>query len=32
MRTMALDIHIPDVGNESVARDFNTVIYYGTGM
>jgi uncharacterized protein YcbK (DUF882 family) len=32
MRAMALDIHIPDVDNEAVARDFKTFIYGGTGM
>lgn len=32
MRPMALDIHIPDVDNEAVARDFKTFIYGGTGM
>jgi uncharacterized protein YcbK (DUF882 family) len=32
VRAMALDIHIPDVDNEAVARDFKTFIYGGTGM
>lgn len=32
MRAMALDIHIPEVDNEAVARDFKTFIYGGTGI
>src|SRR5690242_16555892 len=32
MRAMALDIHIPDVNNEAVARDFKNFIYGGTGI
>jgi uncharacterized protein YcbK (DUF882 family) len=31
-RAMALDIHIPDVDNEAVARDLKTILYGGTGM
>ena len=31
-RGMALDIHLPDIDNEVVARDLRTVIYGGTGM
>jgi uncharacterized protein YcbK (DUF882 family) len=31
-RAMALDIHIPEVDNEAVARDFKTFIYGGTGI
>jgi len=32
MRAMALDIHIPDVDNDAVARDVKTFIYGGVGM
>jgi uncharacterized protein YcbK (DUF882 family) len=32
MRAMALDIHIPDVDNDAVARDVKKFIYGGTGM
>ena len=32
MRAMALDIHIPEVDNGAVARDFKTFIYGGTGI
>ena len=32
MRAMALDIHIPDVDNDAVAREVKSFIYGGTGM
>jgi uncharacterized protein YcbK (DUF882 family) len=31
-RAMALDIHIPEVDNEAVARDLKQIIYGGTGI
>jgi uncharacterized protein YcbK (DUF882 family) len=32
LRANALDIHLPDVDNEEVAKDFKTFIYGGVGM
>jgi uncharacterized protein YcbK (DUF882 family) len=32
MRAMALDIHIPDVDNDAVAREVKSFIYGDTGM
>ncbi len=32
MRAMALDIHIPGVDNDAVARDLKQIVYGGTGM
>jgi len=32
MRAMALDIHVPDVNNDLVARDVATFVYGGVGM